>query len=269
MLSRTSWSRSRRMRRPLPPSWQEILERRVAYYRCLPAPEQAELRGLIQVLMGEVPFEPGAGLTAVDESMRVIIAAQAGVLLLGRPLSELPHLRSVIVYPGAYRARERLRTQEGTLVESSEVRRGEAWGHGVLLLSWDDVVYDAAHVDDGENVVFHEVAHILDEQTGEADGVPPQPDAESARAWVEAFEPAYKDLSRAARLRRETLLDPYGAEDPAEFFAVATETFLEMPLDFRSVYPDLYQLLSQHYQLDPASWAARLTEARRAAAAWG
>lgn len=269
MLKRSAWSRARRFRRPLPPAWQPILEQRVAYYRCLPEPAQAELRGLLHVLLGEVPFEPGGGLQAVEEEMRVIVAAQAAVLLLGRPLGELPDLRSVIVYPGAYRARERLHTDEGTLVESSEVRRGEAWAHGVLLLSWDDVAYDAAHVDDGENIVFHEMAHALDDLTGETDGVPPQPDAEHAAAWVAAFEPAYKALVRSARLRRETLLDPYAAEEPAEFFAVATETFLEMPLEFRAEYPELYRLLRAYFRLDPAAWAGQLTEARRAVAAGG
>ena len=264
MLSRTAWSRARRKRRPLPLAWREILEGQVAYYRCLPEAEQAELRGLLQVLLGEVPFEAGAGLESVDETMRVLIAAQACVLLLHRPLAELPRLRSVIVYPGAYRARERLNTPEGTVVEASEVRRGESWSHGVLLFSWDDVVYDAAHVDDGENIVFHELVHALDEQTGEADGVPLLPNADTAREWVEAFGGAYKELVRDTRLRRETLLDPYAAEDPAEFFAVATEAFLEMPLEFRAAYPALYRLLGEHFHLDPVRWAPALTAARRA-----
>ena len=238
-----------------------MLERQVAYYRCLPDAEQAELRGMLQVLLGEMAFEAGAELDGVDLTMRVVIAAQASVLLLHRPLSDLPQLRTVIVYPGVYRARERMRTPEGIEVESSEARHGESWSHGVLLFSWDDVAYDSAHIDDGENIVFHEVAHALDEQTGESDGVPPLPDGETARAWVKDLGAAYDSLVRDLRRRQTTVLDPYAAEDPAEFFAVATEVFFEAPLALRSAYPDLYQQLRDFYHLDPGTWAACLAAA--------
>jgi hypothetical protein len=257
-LSRTGWARARRKRAPLPPSWLAILEQRVAYYRVLPAAEQAELRGMLQVLLGELSFEAGAGLEAVDETMRVMIAAQACVLLLHRPLTDLPKLHTAIVYPGVYRARERLHTDEGVEVEESEARHGEAWAHGVLLLSWEDVIYDAEHIDDGENVVFHEVAHALDDQTGEADGMPLLADRMTVEAWSRAFGEAFENLDADVRRRRKTLLDPYAAEDPAEFFAVATETFLESPLAFQAVYPELYRQLRDLYRLDPVAWAPRL-----------
>ena len=238
-----------------------MLEQQVPYYHCLPEAEQAELRGMLQVMLGEMNFEAGAGLDGVDPAMRVVIAAQACVLLLHRPLSDLPQLRTVIVYPGVYRARERRRTPEGIEVESSEARHGESWSHGVLLLSWEDVAYDAAHIDDGENVVFHEVAHALDEQTGDSDGMPLLADEEAVDAWRRAFGNAFEQLERDVRRRRKTLLDPYAAEEPAEFFAVATENFLEAPLAFRSAYPILYQHLSDFYHLDPATWASSLSAA--------
>src|SRR3990172_11542878 len=163
ILSRTGWARARRQRAPLPSSWLAVLEERVAYYGVLPPAEQDELRGMLQVLLGELSFEAGAGLDTVDEAMRVMIAAQACVLLLHRPLSDLPNLRTAIVYPGVYRAREKMSTDDGVVVESTEARHGESWSHGVLLFSWDDVAYDAVHIGDGENIVFHEVAHALDE----------------------------------------------------------------------------------------------------------
>jgi len=258
ILSRTGWARARRQRAPLPPSRLSILEDRVAYYGVLPPAEQDVLRGMLQVLLGELSFEAGAGLDAVDEAMRVMIAAQACVLLLHRPLADLPRLHTAIVYPGVYRARERLHTAEGVEVKESEARHGEAWAHGVLLLSWEDVVYDSAHIDDGQNVVFHEVAHALDEQTGDADGTPLLADREAVEAWSRASGAAFADLERDIRRRRKTLLDPYAAEDPAEFFAVATETFLEAPIAFQAVYPELYRLLRDFYKLDPVAWAPRL-----------
>ena len=258
MLNRTDWMRGRRKRARFPPSWLPVLEDRVGYYRVLPAPEQEELRGMLQVLMGELSFEAGAGLHAVDQTMQVTIAAQACVLLLHRPLADLPRLRTAIVYPGVYRARERLHTAEGVEVEETEARHGEAWAHGVLLLSWEDVIYDAAHIDDGQNVVFHEVAHALDDQTGEADGLPLLADSGAVETWSRAFGTAFENLEQDVRRRRKTLLDSYAAEDPAEFFAVATETFLESPIAFQAVYPELYRLMRDLYRLDPVAWASRL-----------
>jgi hypothetical protein len=213
---------------------------------------------MLQVVLGELSFEAGAGLPAVDDTMRVVIAAQACVLLLHRPLADLPRLRTAIVYPGVYHARERRHTAEGVEVEESEARHGEAWAHGVLLLSWDDVVYDADHIDDGENVVFHEVAHALDDQTGESDGMPLLADRTAVADWSRVFGAAFENLEHDVRRRRKTLLDPYGAEDPAEFFAVATEAFLEEPVAFQAVYPELYRLLRDVYRLDPVTWAPRL-----------
>lgn len=260
MFARTRWQRARRKRRPLPPAWAEILDSQVAYYRCLPAAEKSELRGMLQVLLGEMAFERGAGMEAVDPAMRVAIGAQAALLLLHFPLEDLPTLRSVILYPGVYRARERLWTPEGTQVEASEERHGESWSHGVLLLSWEDVRYDLEHVADGQNVVVHEVAHALDDLTGESDGVPPLEDSATEERWHEAFGRAFEQLGRDLRRGRETLLDPYAAEDPAEFFAVAAETFLEMPRDFGTAYPELYGLMSGAFRIDPAAWADCLEE---------
>jgi Mlc titration factor MtfA (ptsG expression regulator) len=210
------------------------------------------------VLLGEVSFEAGAGLETVDETMRVMTAAQACLPLLHRPLGDLPKLQTAILYPGAYRVRERLHTEEGIEVESSEVRHGEAWTHGVLLLSWEDVLHDSSHIDDGENVVLHEVAHALDDQTGESDGMPLLADEAAVDAWSRAFGDAFEQLDRDVRHRRKTVLDPYAAENPAEFFAVTTEAFFESPMGFQAAYPELYALMRDFYQLDPVRWAPLL-----------
>jgi Mlc titration factor MtfA (ptsG expression regulator) len=255
ILSRTGWARARRQRTPLPSSVLALLETHVAYYRVLPAAEQEALRGMLQVLLGELSFEAGAGLPVVDDEMRVAIAAQACVLLLHRPLDELPTLRTAIVYPAIYQARERVHTPEGVEVDEIEERHGEAWAHGVLLLSWEDVAYDSTHIDDGQNVVFHEVAHALDDLTGGGDGIPLLADRAAVVAWQAAFGAALADLEQSLRQRHPTLLDPYAAEGPAEFFAVATEAFFEMPRPFQAEYPALYLLLRDFYRLDPAGWA--------------
>ncbi len=256
MFRRASWQRARRMRQALPPAWHEVLEQRVAVYHRLPPSERQAWMGLTQVLMGEVGFEAAVGLERVDPPMRLIIASQIALCLLHRPLTQLPRLRTVIVYPGAYRARERRQTPEGVLIPVEEERHGEAWEHGVIVLSWDDVAYDAEHIDDGLNVVVHEVAHVLDAETGEMDGVPLLPDREAAQKWGHALGEAYARLRRQSRLGRSSTLDPYALEDRSEFFAVATEAFFEAPQGLRREYPGLWSVLRQYYRVDPLAWAS-------------
>lgn len=263
MLSSSTWRRVRRQRKPLPPARAAVLESRVAYYACLPEAERAELRGLVQVLLGEWSFEPGAGLPEVDEAMRVIVAGHASLALFGRPLSELPRVRAVILYPGDYRAREERLTPEGTRVTTSEVRTGEAWQHGVLVFSWDEVAYDAVHVNDGRNVVVHEMAHALDAQTGAMNGVPPQPDAAAASHWRDTFGLARRQAKRDLRLGRRRLFDAYDADSPAEFFAASTEAFLEAPGALAEGFPEVSAMLGEYLHLDPNRWAACLGETSR------
>ena len=74
------------------------------------------------------------------------------------------------------------------------------------------------------------------------------------RQWREVMTAEYEQLVAASRAGRETLLDPYGTTNAAEFFAVVTEAFFDMPLDLRAEHPRLYELLREYYRQDPAQW---------------
>jgi hypothetical protein len=262
MLSRSSaWRRLRRHRAPLSAERRSILETRLGYYACLPEAEQARVCALVQVLLGEWSFEAGAGLEQVDEVMRVLVAGQASLALLGRPLAELPRLNAVILYPGDYRAREERLTPEGAWVSSTDVRSGEAWQHGVLVLSWGEVDYDAAHPGDGRCVAVHEMAHALDAQTGAMNGVPPQPSLEAGRRWVEVFSAARRQARRELRLGRRALFDEYECESPEEFLAASFEAFLESPEALAGRYPEIGSLLQAYLGLDTGRWAGCLGQA--------
>jgi hypothetical protein len=122
------------------------------------------------------------------------------------------------------------------------------------VLAWDDVEAGAADPDDGRNLVLHEFAHQLDFEDGSTDGTPPLESSAQARAWAEVFGNALEALRRAADAGEPTLLDPYGAQDPAEFFAVATETFFERGRELSGRHPKLYEELKRYYRQDPAAW---------------
>ncbi len=248
--------RARVRQQAFPAQWRKILQRRVPLVRRLPADLQLQLKKHIQVFIAEKAFIGCAGLRITDE-MRVVIAAQACLLLLNRPTDFYPHLRQILVYPAAFVV-DRTRTDgAGVQQEQRQALAGESWSQGQVILSWQDSLEGAAVADDGRNVVIHEFAHQLDQENGPANGAPPPvpgaPDY-SPQRWSQVFHASYAQLQHQARTGHAGLLDPYGAQDPAEFFAVASEVFFEQPAALRLEYPDLYRELAGFYRVDPANW---------------
>ena len=221
--------------------------------RRLASGDREELRGHIQIFIGEKQFE-GCGGLEIDDRIRVTIAAHASILLLRRRTDYFPQLESILVYPHAYEAPSERHISDYLVEEGTEVREGESWYRGSMVLSWEDVQRGAANPGDGENVVFHEFAHQLDDESGAADGTPVLDSIEQWRSWVAVFQAEFEALQDDDARGRRTLLDPYGAESPPEFFAIATECFFERPRELKKRHAKLYEQLHGYYKQDPASW---------------
>ena len=239
------------------------MEAHCPFYHRLPEADQRELQGHVQVFLAEKSFEGCGGLIMTDE-IRVCIAAQACLLLLHRNTDYYPELRSIVVYPSSFLVKTTRHLGSGVLEESHQARLGEAWQQGAVVLAWDAVCQGTAQPDDGRNVVFHEFAHQLDFEDGRADGAPVlgRGDAWSAQksryaAWARVLSAEFERLRAEVLAGKNAVLDGYGATDPAEFFAVATESFFERPLEMRQKHPDLYEELKQYYRQDPAQWPIR------------
>ncbi len=251
------FGKSRRRERlraaPFPDPWRRVIETRVPMVSRLSDTDQRELLGHTRVLVEEKHFEGVAGLLMRDE-VRLTIAAQAAVLLLHRDTDYFPRLKSVIVYPSGYVAPNE-RSDGGIWSEDEEHLSGHTQRNlRALVLAWDDVRAGAADPDDGHNLVLHEFAHQLDFEDGSTDGTPLLESGAQARSWAQVFGEELEALRRAADDGEPTLLDPYGAQDPAEFFAVATETFFERAAELQRKHPKLYEELRRFYRQDPASW---------------
>jgi len=145
--------------------------------------------------------------------------------------------------------------EHGTLAQEAEPVLGQSWGHGTVVLAWDSVRRGSAIPGDGRNVTFHEFAHQLDQETGEADGTPYLDTPSDLRAWTAVMGEHFVALRSAVEDGRKTFMDDYGATNPAEFFAVATEFFFEKPLQLRRKHPALYDELAEYFGQDPASWS--------------
>ena len=246
------WRRQRIARRPFPTAWRDIVRRRVPLARELPTAQQLRLKKHIQVLLAEVPFIGCAGLEVSDE-MRVTIAAQASFLLLGRGGS-FGNLREVLVYPDHFVVPHSELGAGGVVHEAHHVLAGQSWQRGQVIVAWDAVRDGAADPHDGANVVMHEFAHQLDQDTGAANGAPYVGRGALQQAWARVMNQEF-DALRARLARAEPgLIEPYAASSPAEFFAVTTELFFERPVALAAERPALYEQLKRCYRLDPASW---------------
>jgi len=251
MLGSKARRRERLRKQPFPDDWRRYLEDSVPLHRALPAADREELHGNVQILFAEKRFQ-GAGGLHVTETMKLAVAAQASVLLLHRVTDYFPKLVSIVLYPGEYAVREQVQSDDGVIEVVDESRVGESWQTGALVLSWENILADLE--DETQNVVLHEFAHQLDAEDGALNGAPILADRGLRQRWPAAMSAAFERLTTAVDRRQETVLDPYGAEDPAEFFAVATETFFLNPTGLLAERPDLYRLLRDFYRQDPARW---------------
>lgn len=246
------YRRKRLRRQSFPAEWQATLQQYVPLYRLLPAVLQKQMQGHVQVFLAEKKFIGCAGL-AINDEMRVVIAAQACLLLLGRKTDYFPGLDRILLYPSTFVVDKLEEDEAGVLSSWRDELAGESWGDGQVLLSWQDVLEDSM-VLDGRNVVIHEFAHQLDQQSGAANGAPILARLENYREWAATMTAEYDRLRAQADAGQYALFDYYGAEHPAEFFAVVSEVFFEQPQEMAELHPDLYAQLRGYYRVDPLQW---------------
>jgi len=248
------WRRRRIRARPFPPEWRHILRQRVPLVAGMRADQQLQLKKHIQVFLAEKPFIGCAGLE-VTEEMRVVVAAQACLLLLDRRTDHFAATTQVLLYPGAFVV-DRERTDAlGLAHRDRRALSGESWSAGQVILSWDDVLQGAADPRDGHNVVIHEFAHRLDQDNGGvANGAPALAGARRRARWARVMHAEYGALRDRLDREQPGLIDPYAASDPAEFFAVVSEAYFECPSQLAEQHPALFDVLKDCYRVDPRDW---------------
>ncbi|MFO7788541.1 MAG: zinc-dependent peptidase [Halospina sp.] len=243
-----SWWRNRQLQHPFPEHWRKMLEKRVPLYSRLPAQLRHQLEQHVQLFLAEKPFYGCDGFE-VDDTVRLTIAGHACLLIVARNFSDFDGINSILVYPDRYRVRDM--ESDGIVVsESNEIRAGEASSQGQVVLAWTECEEGATHPHGAHNVILHEFAHQLDYLDGTADGAPPL-SGEQARHWQETMTRAYKHLRDSLRHHEKPWLDPYGATEPAEFFAVLTETFFQRPGHLKERQPEVYEAFAGFFRLDP------------------
>ena len=244
------WSKARRREKvrawAFPGAWEAALSEFVPYYRYLPEGDRAELRGHVQVLVAEKNFEGCGGLAMTDE-IKVSVAGYASILLLHREPEYYPRLSSILVYPDAFVTRvDGLTDGMDEMDEDDDVRIGESWNTGAVILAWKPIVQAARGKGAAQNVALHEFAHQLDLDDGVTDGVPELDDDEAYEDWARVMGGAYESLWKDVEQNRATWIDEYGATHPAEFFAVLTETFFMRPHTLQRKHGEVYGVLREY-----------------------
>ncbi|GAA5163269.1 M90 family metallopeptidase [Viridibacterium curvum] len=229
--------------------WQAAWQR-LPFLAGMPTDDASALRAMTEDFLARKVFSGAHGYEP-DNLARLTIAIQACLPVLKLGLQAYEGWRGIIVYPGEFVIPRQVVDDDGVQHEYEEDALGEAWDGGPVVLSWfdDPADYDGAHV------VIHEFAHKLDQLSGGADGMPPLHAGMSQEEWLRDFDAAYADFCQRVDAEEATLIDPYAAENPAEFFAVCGEVFFTSAQDLKNAYPEIYRHLCDFYKQNPASWS--------------
>lgn len=244
-----NWFRRRRLERARIPEaeWRATVANLPVLAGLNPV-ELERLRDLATLFLAEKTLEPAGSLELTPE-MGPLIAAQACLPILNLGLDCYREWSAVILYPEGFLAHHEYTDANGLVHSVHRPLIGEAWERGPVILSWADIVETLDQP--GLNVVIHEMAHKLDMLTGAVNGLPPLHRGMAVEDWSRAFTAAYNNLCRNVDRGRPTALDPYAADSPAEFFAVASEAFFETPDAIADAYPEVYRQLRAYYRQDP------------------
>jgi Mlc titration factor MtfA (ptsG expression regulator) len=239
-------------RRPIPDAlWTSTLAH-FPFLAALDSADAGKLRELSTLFLDRKEFSGAQGLNVTDD-MAVAIAAQACLPVLHLGLDWYDGFVGIVVHAGEVVARREVMDEDGVVHHYDEPLSGEAMEGGPVTLSWQDVADAGDSAEWGYNVVIHEFAHVLDMRDGSADGMPLLPNRAAQVEWQAVFAAHYDAFCERVEAEEDTLLDPYGAETPSEFFAVACEAFFVAPLDLQAEHAEVYGLLSEFFRQDPAS----------------
>ncbi|MBI2960332.1 MAG: zinc-dependent peptidase [Betaproteobacteria bacterium] len=243
-----NWSRRRTLKKAHLPEvlWHRVV-RSLPFLRGLSADEFARLRELAILFLAQKEMHGAHGFTLSDE-IRLSIAIQACLPVMNLGLDLYAGWVGIIVYPGEFRVHGEEMDEHGVMHSYSDELSGEAWPGGPVILSWQD----AGMTDAGYNVVIHEFAHKIHMRLGSEDRFPPPRAGQDASRWEDVWEDAYQRFCAEVDADEPTIVDPYAAEHPAEFFAVMSEEFFTDSGVLAREYPELYRELARFYRQDPA-----------------
>lgn len=225
--------------RRLKKDYKQILERNCAFYANLNRRRKRAFESRVKYYLDYKEFKGGLNFNLTPE-MKLTIIAAAVRLTFGLKRFKLLKFETIVVYEKEF--------YSGL---SKAYVKGETTGFGVILFSWEDIVFGNSDSNDSLNVLFHEFAHaiFLDGVTDPLSGR----FRDIYRDWL-IFVNSNNKLEEATSIKG--IFRDYASYNENEFFAVAVENFFERPEEFKSGLPELYkrmcELLGQNPLLEDA-----------------
>jgi Mlc titration factor MtfA (ptsG expression regulator) len=227
--------------------WSSLLEHHPILKGFSPG-ELERLRELVSVFLRVKRFEAAKGIV-LAEHMKAVIAVQACLPVLNLGLEWYSNWKTVVVVPEHFAGKARSVDPAGVVHEWEDLRIGESWTRGPVVLSWADV--ERSGWADGFNVVIHEATHRLDQLDGAMNGRPALHSEMSPEEWQQVFTAAYLRLGQRLGRGRSGSVSDYALTNPSEFFAVVSEMFFERPHALLREYPHVHRLLREFYRQEP------------------
>ncbi len=246
------WRRKRLLRQPTPPKWSLILRERLWYWERLSPEQRLRLLQLVSIFLHEKEVVTPPGMDH-PETVQVTVAAAACLMLLGfEDTYCFDRIQTVILTERPFRQQVQFSQVDGLVGDL--LASGSYSRNAPVALSWRDVQRECRDLWSVRNVVIHEFAHHIDDLDGSLAGDPPFPNQELVRRWKEVSRLELQELRQRYAEGFETVVDPYGLDDPVEFFAVCCEAFFCNPLELEAAHPELFALLQILFRLDPRPW---------------
>lgn len=236
-----------------PKDYLEILKTSFYPYEFLNQDEQEKLLIKILYFLKYKRFSALQDFSITDE-MKVMIAAQACLMILNIDDDIYPSLVNIFISQSPFIEKDQTVNIHGAHLFKS-ARLGESWKDGPIVLAWSSVKQGMENWHDGSNVVFHEFAHQLDALDGGMDGTPPLKVSKTLNKWAHFMSKDFLDLRDKVTHHHKSDIDPYGATNAAEFFAVTVEQFFEQPTKLKVHHHEMFELYLGYFKIDPSRWA--------------
>lgn len=245
--------RKKLLAEPMPRHQEVVLERNVAHYHALTEEQRARMRDITRVMVAEKKWFGRGGLH-VTEEMKLTVAAETSLLLLGVPDHDyFRRVLSVMIFPDKFHSPNADDDYEDDQL-TDDVHDGQTGSGWPVLLNWPDVLAEAQNPDMGVNLVIHEFAHQLDFLDGETNGTPPLDSREAEERWKKVMTRAFERHRLELQLGTETFFSEQAGDDEAEFFADAVEAFYCTPHNLHAEDADVFDVLAGYFRLDPREW---------------
>ena len=226
---------------PLPVAYRLLLAENVPFYQALGTSKQKEFEQRIQHFLSKVRIT-GINCT-IEDIDKVLIASSAIIPIFNFPGWEYVNLNEVLLYPGSFNHEF---GQEGPdrniagMVGTGAMQRS-------MILSQAELRQGFLNKSGKHNTGIHEFVHLLDKTDGSTDGLPEFLLANHyMKPWLELIHREIKNIRS-----NNSDIDPYGATNEAEFFAVVSEYFFERPDLLKEKHPQLYEMLNRIFGEKP------------------